>query len=129
MYTDARGNVLVCDLVNQQVVEIAPDGKRLSATKVPWPDKVLVSRQTGDLYVISRRVSRGALPPAMLYKITGRGDQAKIAAELRLTDTVGGAYALDESGKTPVLWLAGQGNERDAGKLLRIELAVMRLNR
>lgn len=121
--TDAKGNVLVGDLVNQQVVEISPDGKRLSATSVPWPDKVLVSRKTGDLYVISRKVSRGALPPATLIKITGRGDTAKRVAELPLTGTVGGAYTLDESGPVPVLWLAGQGkeSERDTGKLLRVE--------
>jgi len=36
---DAQGNVLVCDLVNQEVVELGPDGKRLSATTVPWPDR------------------------------------------------------------------------------------------
>ena len=33
--TDAKGNVLVCDLVNQQVVEISPEGKQLSATQGP----------------------------------------------------------------------------------------------
>jgi hypothetical protein len=121
--TDAKGNVLVCDLVSQQVVEISPQGQRLSATKVPWPDKVLVARKTGDLYVISRKVSRGALPPATLYKITGRGEKALVVAELPLKGTLGGACTLDESGKTPVLWLAGQEREsdRDLGKLVRVE--------
>ena len=28
-------------------VEIAPDGKKLSATSLPWPDKVIVSRKRG----------------------------------------------------------------------------------
>jgi hypothetical protein len=127
--TDAKGNVLVCDLVKQQVVEIGPDGKKLTATGVPWPDKVLVSRKTGDLYVISRKVSRGGLPPAVLQKITGRGDQAKIVAELPLTGTMGGGYTLDESGKTPVIWLAGQAKEgqADSGKLLRVEDQGMKL--
>jgi hypothetical protein len=37
---DANGNVLVCDLVNHQVVEISPNGKQLSATPVPWPDRL-----------------------------------------------------------------------------------------
>lgn len=118
--TDAQGNVLVGDLVNQEVVEISPDGKKLSATKVPWPDKVIVSRKTGALYVVSRKVSRGGLPPATLYKIVGRGESAKVAAELALKGTVGGALTLDERG---ILWLAGQEKEgeKTGDVLLRIE--------
>lgn len=121
--TDAKGNVLVCDLVNQQVVEMTPDGKKLSATDVPWPDKVMVSRKTGDLYVLSRKVSRGGLPPAALSKISGRGTQAKLVATLPLEGIIGGSYTLDESGDIPVLWLAGPGNEnqRDASTLIRVE--------
>jgi hypothetical protein len=121
--TDGQGNVFVCDLVNQQVVEIGPDGKRRSTTRVPSPDKVIVARKTGDLYVISRGVSRGALPAAKLFKISGRGDKAKVAAELALTGTVGGGYTLDEQSDMPILWLAGERKqgERDSGVLLRIE--------
>lgn len=121
--TDAQGNVLVGDLVNQEVVEISPAGKKLSATKVPSPDKVLVSRKTGTLYVISRKVSRGALPAATLIKIAGRGETAKVAAELPLKGTVGGAAALDETGEATVLWLAGQEKEgeKSGDALLRVE--------
>ncbi len=121
--TDAQGNILVGDLVNHQVVEVSPDGKKLSATKVEWPDKVLVSRKTGALYVLSRKVSRGALPPATLTKIVGRGESAKVAAELKLQGTVGGAAALDESGEATVLWLAGQEKEgeKSGDVLLRVE--------
>lgn len=120
---DAKGNVVVCDLVNGQVVEVSPEGKRLSETKVPWPDKVVVSRKTGTLYVLSRKVSRGAVPPATLYRITGRGDRAKVTATLLLKGTVGGAATLDESGDVPVLWLGGQSslNDADSTRLLRIE--------
>lgn len=116
---DAEGNVFVCDLVNGQIIEIDSQGNQRSATKVPWPDKVLVGRRSGAVYVVSRKVSRGALPPATLLKITGRGDKARIAAELQLEGTVGGAYALDESGEVPLLWLAGSTPGED--KLLRIE--------
>lgn len=112
---DAAGNVLLCDLVNQEVVEISPEGRKLSATKVPWPDKVLVSPKAGTLYIVSRAVSRGALPPARLLKVSGRGENAKIASELRLSGAVGGACTLDESGEVPALWLAGEG------KLIRVE--------
>lgn len=117
---DAQGNVLVGDLVNGQVVEISPAGKLLSTTAVPWPDKVMVSRKTGDLYVISRKVSRGTLPPATLHKIASRGANAQVVAELPLTGTIGGAYTLDESGDVPVLWLAGQAGRDEADKLLRV---------
>lgn len=124
---DAEGNVLVCDLVNQQVVEISPQGKQLSATPVAWPDRVIVSRKTGDLYVFSRKVSRGAVPSARLFKITGRGKDAKVVAEMALVGTVGGACTLDETGKVPVLWIAGnvprgkRGNDPWVSQLLRIE--------
>ena len=120
---DANGNVFVCDLVNGQVVEIGPDGKQRSATTVPWPDKVLVSRKTDALFVISRKVSRGQLPVATLYKLTGRGKTARIVARLPLKGTIGGACTLDESGKSPVLWLAGRNGKRKKGgeSLIRIE--------
>lgn len=121
--TDAQGNVLVCDLVNHQIVEISPAGKLLSNTAVPWPDKVLVSRKTGDLYVVSRKVSRGSLPPATLTKITGRGEQAKVVATIELEGLIGAGHTLDESGKTPVLWLAGPrgADQRESGALVRVE--------
>lgn len=112
---DAKGNVLVCDLVNQEVVEVGPDGKKMSATKTPWPDKVIASRKSDVLYVVSRPVSRGALPPAKLLKISGRGEAARTVSELKLDGAVGGACALDESGGVPILWLAG------ASKLICIE--------
>jgi hypothetical protein len=117
--TDARGNVLVCDLVNHQIVEIGSDGKPLSVTAVAWPDKIMAARKSGDMYIISRQVSRGFLPPATLRKIRGRGVQAQVIAELQLSGTIGGAYTLDESGPLPVIWLAGQDGE--ASKLLRVE--------
>ncbi len=116
---DAEGNVLVCDLVNQQVVELSPEGKKLSATSLPWPDRVMVHPKTGDLYVVSRKVSRGALPPATLLKVVGRGQTARTVAQLGLQGSVGGAFALDASSDVPVLWLAGH---TEAGtKLLRVE--------
>jgi len=117
--TDAQGNLLLCDLVNQQVVEISPEGKERSATRISWPDKVLVARKTGDLYVVSRPVSRGAVAPATLSKISGRGGQARVVATLALPGTVGGGFTIDESGKAPVLWLAG--DVKGAGTLLRVE--------
>jgi hypothetical protein len=119
--TDAQGNLLVCDLVNHEVVEVDPSGRKRSATRVAWPDKVLVGRKSGCLYVVSRKVSRGALPDATLFKIEGRGAEAKVVAELRLAGTVGGAITVDESGEVPVLWLAGREKEKDAETLLRVE--------
>lgn len=118
--TDGQGNVLVGDLANQEIVEISPEGRKVSATKVPWPDKVLVSRKSGTLYVISRKISRGTLPAATLVKISGRGDAARIVAELPLKGSVGGAAALDERADPPVIWLAGDG-DKTGDALLRVE--------
>lgn len=120
---DAEGRVLVGDLVNGQVVEITPEGRLASRTPVAWPDRVLVGRKSGTLYVVSRKVSRGYLPPGTLYKITGRGEAAKIVAELPLKGTIGGAMTLDESGDVPVLWLAGamKDGEKDSEQLWRVE--------
>lgn len=116
---DKDGHAVVCDLVNGQIVEIDPHGKQRSATAIAWPDKVLVSRRTGDLYVVSRQVSRGFLPPAKLTKIRGRGPTANVVAQLELTGTVGSSITIDETGDTPVLWLAGTN---DAGEqLVRVE--------
>ena len=114
-----KGNVLVCDLANHEVVEISPEGNKLSATKVPWPDKVMVHPRSRDLYVISRKISRGFLPPAKLLKISGRGREARVVAQRQLRGIVGGAYALDASGAVPVLWLAG--TTRAGTKLVRVE--------
>lgn len=120
---DAAGHILVGDLVNQQVVEIDPQGRQASATPIAWPDKVLVSRRTDTMYVISRKISRGYLPAAVLSKITGRGEKAKVVAELKLEGTVGGAATLDESGPTPILWLAGemQQTQESTTRLIRVE--------
>ncbi|HOX07377.1 MAG TPA: hypothetical protein PK280_13325 [Planctomycetota bacterium] len=112
---DAQGNVLVGDLVSQLVVEIGPDGKKKSATKVAWPDKVVAARKSEAFYVVSRAVSRGGLPAAKLTKFTARGEAAKPSAELQLKGLVGAAITLDEGGEVPVLWLAG------GGTLVRVE--------
>ncbi|MHC4915779.1 MAG: hypothetical protein ACYTGB_09835 [Planctomycetota bacterium] len=112
---DAKGHVFVCDLVNQEVVELSPKGEKLGATKVPWPDKVLVNSKTGTLYVVSCKVSRGHRPPASLLKITGRGAGAKVVAKLPLKGALGHSLALDDSGAAPVLWLGG------GGQLVRVE--------
>ena len=104
---DPTGHVFVCDLVNQEVVEVSPDGKEVSATKVPWPDKVIVGK--GALYVVSRKVSRGYPPPATLYKVVGRGAEARVKATLSFKGrSAGQTVALDDSGDVPVLWLGGR---------------------
>ena len=122
---DPQGNLWICDLVNQEVVEVSPQGQKLSATKVPWPDKVRVSRKGGAWYVLSQKVSRGYPPPATLVKLTGRGRQARQVATLALAHP-GFSLALDESRPSAALWVGGdkqlvrvedQGEELAAGGL------------
>jgi sugar lactone lactonase YvrE len=117
---DAQGNLYVCDLVNQEVVKVSPEGKKLSAVKVPWPDKVLVSSKSDSLYVISSKVSKASpgygRPASLLLKLDGRGAGAKVVAKLvlhgsgrRIQGAIGQSFALDESGEKPVIWVGGRG--------------------
>jgi DNA-binding beta-propeller fold protein YncE len=100
---DAKGNLFVCDLVNQEVVEVSPEGKKLSSTKAPWPDKVLVSSKTGTLYVVSCAVSDSSPRPAEFLKVTGRGAEARVVAKLPLKGAP--SMVLDETGAVPTLLL------------------------
>ena len=114
---DEKGHLYVCDLVNQEVVQVSPEGKQVASVKVPWPDRVFVNRSTGDLYVVSDQPRDGRFPNK-LFKITGRGENAKVAIELQLTGRVGDAGAFGVIKGQPVLWLAGGGTLlclRDAG--------------
>lgn len=104
---DAKGNLLICDLVNQEVVEVSPEGKKLNSVKVPWPDRVAVSSRDGTLYVISTPVSRGSKPPSTLLKVSGFGADAKAVATLTLKGNLGAVITLDESGAVPALWVGG----------------------
>ncbi len=113
---DAKGHVFVCDLVNQAIVEVSPEGKKLSVSKAPWPEKVLVNSATGDFYVVSRldRPKDGYVGKKLI-KISGRGDAAKVVAEMPLKGDLGHSLALDDSGGKSVLWLGG------GGALMRVE--------
>jgi hypothetical protein len=115
---DAKGSLYVCDLVNQQVVEVGTDGKQASATPVPWPERVHVNA-AGEYYVVCRldRPKDGYVGKK-LVKISGRGAAGKVVAELPLKGAVGEASALGVMGGKPVLWLGGGGEVvcvRDAG--------------
>lgn len=104
---DANNNVLVCDLVNNQVVEIGPDGRQRSVTSIPWPDKIAVARRGNQMYVISREISRGFVKSAKLLRIDGRGEAAVIKSEMKFQGSMGGSITLDESGTKPVIWVGG----------------------
>lgn len=102
---DAKGNVFVGDLVSQEVVEISPEGKKVSATKVAWPDKVLVDSKSGVLYVSSIPVSRAGKPPAKILKVVGRGAEGKVAAEYTLKTTGEPGLAFGTVNGKPVIWV------------------------
>ena len=129
--TDAKGNVYVCDQVNQQVVIVSPAGKRLDAIALPWPDRVQVHPVTGDLYVVSRKVSRGFIPPNSLLKVTGRGESAKVVAELAMKSRGNLEFTIDARRRPTVLWVLAPGKNPSGQSLLRVadrgdKLAVTR---
>jgi len=119
--TDPKGNLYVCDQVNQQVVTVSPDGKKLDAVKLPWPDRVQVHPKTGDLYVVSRRVTRGYVPPNKLLKVTGRGAEAKVVARLEMKTRGNVEFTVDARREPTVLWVLGPGKNPSGQALLRVE--------
>lgn len=110
--TDAKGHLHIGDLVNQEIVEVDGGGKKVAATKVPWPERFYLDDKTGDYYVLSRTT---ALPNEnsglKLLKIEGRGDGGKIVAELPLKTGVGrggiGA-CFGRLDNAPVMWIGSR---------------------
>ncbi|MGQ9662582.1 MAG: hypothetical protein ACUVWX_09640 [Kiritimatiellia bacterium] len=102
---DDRGNVYVCDLVNQEVVRISPDGKKTASVKVPWPDRLHVNRKSGELYVISRQPRDGSRPEQLL-KVQGWGEEGRIVVQMALSGRLGEASAIGHIKGRPVIWLA-----------------------
>jgi len=110
--TDAKGHLYICDLVNQGIVEVSPEGKKISFTKAPWPERIHVDPKTGDYYVISRyEAPRDGYVPNKLVKITGRGESGAIAFEMSLKKWrgMGAATALGIIEGKPMLWVGGGG--------------------
>jgi hypothetical protein len=104
---DSKGHLYVCDLVNQQVVEVDPNGKKVSATAMPWPERIHVAAN-GDYYAITRLAQpRDGYTGKKLLKIKGRGEAAKIVAEYSLKGQLGVASALGVMDGQPVLWIGG----------------------
>jgi len=117
--TDAKGHVYICDLVNQAIVEVDPQGTEVSSTPAPWPERIHVDPVSGDYYVVSRLAApRDGRVPKKLVKISGRGPKAKIAAQMPLQRGLGQASAFGSFGGRRVLWIGGGGAlicVRDAG--------------
>ncbi len=118
---DPKGNLYVCDLVNQQVVTVSPEGKKLDAIQLPWPDRVQVHPRTGDLFVVSREVSRGHISPNKLLKVVGRGADAVVAAELAMAERGNLEFTIDAHRDPTVLWVLAPGGNASDQRLLRVE--------
>lgn len=107
---DKKGHLFVCDLVNQGIVELDPKGKKVSFTPVPWPERIHVDATSGDFYLVIRTMPpRDGYTPLKLVKVSGRGKDGKIAAEMPLKKGLGAATALGVIEGKPVLWIGGHG--------------------
>jgi len=118
---DPKGNLYICDQVNQQVLTVSPEGKKVDAISLPWPDRVQVHPETGDLYVVSREVTRGYVPPNKLLKVVGRGDRAEVAAELAMVVRGNVEFTIDARRDPTVLWVLAPGENASGQSLMRVE--------
>jgi hypothetical protein len=77
---DDKGHLHIGDLVNQEVVEVDADGKKVAATKVAWPERVHVDNKSGAYYILSRTTPLPNEGSGLkLVKIVGRGAEAKVS--------------------------------------------------
>lgn len=110
---DSKGQVYICDLVNQAIVEVSPAGKKVSITKVPWPERINIDPDSGDYYVIGRKEApKDGYVPKILYKIKGRGAEGVITAQASLEKWrgLGASSAVAKKDGQTVIWLSG-GND------------------
>jgi hypothetical protein len=109
---DAKGHLHIGDLVNQEIVEVGPDGKKIGATKVAWPERFYIDPKSGAYYVFSRMSPLpGEKSQLKLVKITGRGAAAKVVTELPLFLNIGRAglgACLGKMGGAPALWIGAR---------------------
>jgi hypothetical protein len=124
MTVDSKGHLYVCDLVNQGIVELDAQGKKISFTPVPWPERIHVDAKTGNFYLVIRtKPPRDGYTPLKLVKVTGRGNAGQIVASMNLRRGLGSATALGKINGKPVLWIGGRGAMicvRDAGDKFEI---------
>ncbi len=115
---DGAGNVYVADLGNDRIAIFAPDGSWLGSIPVDSPVRVEVHAKTGAIYVV------GGEKTDQLTKFAAL-DQPKPVATLTLPSFKHDFYtvvmALDQSAKTPVLWLGSPRGRYAKFDLLRIE--------
>lgn len=122
---DRRGHLYLCDLVSQAIVEVDDQGKQVSSTRAPWPERLHVDPATGAYYVICRldRPRDGAVAKKLL-KIEGRGPKGRVVAELPLKQPgLGDTSALGRFQGQPALWIGGGGSLiciKDTGSALEM---------
>lgn len=126
---DAKGNVYICDRVNNRVAVFDEGGKELGAIPVTNPDLVAIHPQTGAIYVL-RRVRTGYHQyDVSLEKFAGYATDSKSEASFKLhPSTERPQMALSvKAGKT-IIWVAGTETgltaiEEASGKFVRKETA------
>lgn len=114
---DAAGVVYVADRGNDRIAAFAPDGAFRGALAVTRPVRVEIHRKTGAIYVLGgpgadqlqKFASLSAAQPLLTQKLPTFKNEAYTAL-----------LALDQSGPSPVLWVAPGSHYAGFG-LLRIE--------
>jgi NHL repeat len=126
--TDKDGNIYVGDYDHNRIAVFSSAGKYLDEIPCQRPDTVMVSKKTGAIYVMTIKERKKPFTNAHYYvpahnwyadkviKFAGLKDKTQKAVFQNVSrNKMGaGAYmALDDSGETTLLWVAGLDRGRD----------------
>ena len=99
---DKDGNVYVADSGNSRVQVFSPGGKLIKSIPTPTPQALAVGLKTGAIYATTQ-TGRGRGTRTTVTRFDGLSASAGKVV-LKNSPSRANCIALDESGKTPVLW-------------------------
>src|SRR4029079_7267496 len=89
-----------------------PQGKLIGSTAVEDPDAIAVHPKTKEVYVLTRKQPAATTLSFALIKLSNATNGKELARfNFKESGRSAGSLALDVSGATPVVWVAGPGGE------------------
>lgn len=112
--TDGKGNVYVCDFLNDRVQVFSSEAKYLRTIRVDRPEQIAVHRKTGAVYVLvpnknRPKISSKRFPKARVMKFAADGTRVctfEFPGCCAWNPGFITVMALDDSADPPIVWLA-----------------------